>query len=314
MTDISSSDDAVSRRRLFAGAAAAAAGAGALGSVLPGASVAAGAPPLRAPELAALGTQSSTLTYLPLDGLEFFPDTTGKSRLVDPTSGVQITPATPGSYLNANMPLPVGSVIRQINVAYQGQPVVVVGVRSMTTNPQTPGTFVSQSLAAGGGPKTQTLELNQPSGGLQPITVVAGATYLLRFFLGVGDSIYGASVGYTPPTQTFLPFSGGAPRILDTRESGGKFAAGEERTVALGFPGVRGAVMNLAITETVGAGFVAVYPANISYPGNASINWSASNQNISNGVITSVDANAAIKVRAGANATHVVIDRIGWFV
>ena len=84
--------------------------------------------------------------------------------------------------------------------------------------------------------------------------------------------------------------------------------------MSLGIAGARTAVINLTITETVGSGFVAVFPANIEWPKNSSINWSASNQNIANGVITAVDGNGNIKIRGGSNPTHVVIDRIGFMI
>ena len=45
-----------------------------------------------------------------------------------------------------------------------------------------------------------------------------------------------------------------------------------------------------------------------------SINWTVAGQNIANGVITAMDPNGQIKIRGGVNKTHVVIDRIGWFI
>jgi len=122
------------------------------------------------------------------------------------------------------------------------------------------------------------------------------------------------TLGYTPPTQSFIPFSGAVPRVLDTRNTGGPLQPGEERVVDLGFPGARGAVLNLTVTNTVGGGFVAVFPANVAWPNNSSINWSSGNQNIANGVITALDSSGQIKIRGGASPTDVVIDRIGWLI
>jgi hypothetical protein len=74
-------------------------------------------------------------------------------------------------------------------------------------------------------------------------------------------------------------------------------------------------VLNLTVTETEGAGgFVAVFPANVAWPGNSSINWSGPDQNVANGVITAMDPSGRIKIRGGAASTQVVIDRIGWFI
>jgi hypothetical protein len=40
---------------------------------------------------------------------------------------------------------------------------------------------------------------------------------------------------------------------------------------------------NLAITNALGAGFVGIFPANSSWPGNASINWTSTGTTLSNG-------------------------------
>ena len=145
-----------------------------------------------------------------------------------------------------------------------------------------------------------------------PVTIEQDSTYTVSFFCGAGHSVFGCTVGYLPPTQGFVPFAG-TPRILDTR-GGTKLAPGEERTVDLGIPGARTAVINLTITRTVGAGYVAVFPADIAWPGNSSINWSGPDQNIANGVITKVDATGKIKIRGGDGSTDVIIDRIGYMI
>jgi hypothetical protein len=103
--------------------------------------------------------------------------------------------------------------------------------------------------------------------------------------------------------------------VLDTRNGSTKLAPGEERVVALGVPGLASAaVINLTVTGTEVAGFVAVFPANVSYPGNSSINWSATNQNLANGVITATDPTGKIKIRGGVNSTDVVIDVQGYLL
>jgi hypothetical protein len=105
-------------------------------------------------------------------------------------------------------------------------------------------------------------------------------------------------------------------RVLDTRVTGGKLNADEERVVTLdGVPGfARGAVINLTVTETEGAGFVAVFPANVGWPGTSSINWSAPDQNIANAVLTAVDDTSRIRIRGGVNRTQVVIDLVGYLL
>jgi hypothetical protein len=270
--------------------------------------------PYAAPPIDALGPTSPALTYIPLDALAFFTDQDSgiEGRYSDNTSGTGSI-QTP-RYISASLPLPVGSVIRQINIAYQGQPILEVLKRSMTT-PQTPTQLDQTSLAAGGGPKTQTLDLNGSTVLLAPIVIEAGSTYSLRFFLSAGASIYGVTIGYQAPTQAFVPFTGPDPRVLDTRVAGGKLLPTEERIINLGFPGARAAVFNLAVTDTdPPGGFVAAFRADVPWPGNASINWSGAGAILSNGVICQLDPSGAIKIRGGANPTHVVIDRIGFLI
>jgi hypothetical protein len=106
------------------------------------------------------------------------------------------------------------------------------------------------------------------------------------------------------------------PRVYNSRDGGQpKRGDGEERTVALA-PGIpaaaNAAVINLTVTETVAAGYVAVFPANVAWPGNSSINWSDPIQNIANTAITGIDPSSQIKIRGGANPTHVIIDVLGW--
>jgi hypothetical protein len=291
-----------SRRGLIG--AAAALGAGAVVALNASSTLAAPSP---AGQIEALGPVNAALTYLPIDALAFFTFSTAgnDNRIYQDLTGVQ--PATPATRIAATLPLPAGSVIRQLNIAYQSQPIIAITKRNMTT-PNPPSDLILQSLAAGGGPKTQTIDL------ATPIVIEQGSTYSVQFFCSAGDSVLGVTVGYLPPTQGFQAFVGAVPRILDTRDTGGKLAPNEERVVALGFPGARGAVLNVTVADTEGAGFVAVNAAGIPWPKNSSLNWDSPGQLLSNAVVTALDANGAITIRGGANRTNVIIDRIGWLL
>ena len=123
----------------------------------------------------------------------------------------------------------------------------------------------------------------------------------------------GVRYGYAPPPQAFVALTG-VPRY-DTRTGAGKLKPGEERIVNVGAPAAASAaVINLTVTETEAAGFVAAFRADIAWPGNSSINWSSPNQNIANGVICPVDATGSIKIRGGVAPTHVVIDSEGYLL
>jgi hypothetical protein len=305
-------------RRAFTGLGLAA-GATAAVVALPGVPALAGPPtvtPIAAGALQpdALGTANPALTYMTLDAFAFFNDSTtistppgtANQRIYQDATGVQ--PAAANARLSASLPIPSGSSIFQLNVAYQQQPIIEIWKRSMTA-PTPFGPAFQQSVPMGAGPSTATFDFSPP------IVVEPATTVAVRFFATAGSSVFGVTIGYTPPSQSFIPFTGAAPRVLDTRTMGGPLAANEERTIALGFPGARGAVLNLTVTETQGrGGFVAVFPANIAWPGNSSVNWFGPNQNIADGVITALDASGQIKIRGGVAPTQVVIDRIGWLI
>lgn len=253
----------------------------------------------------ALGAIKTNLTYLPLDAFAFSAGT--GTEYTDDTSGTGAS--SPPGVIGTSLSIPSGSVIRQLNIAYQNVPAVSIVKRPLAT-PQAPEqVLVPVVLAAGGGPKTQTIELDPG------VPIAAGSTYSLRFAVDAGYTIYGVTVGYEAPGRVFVPFSGPTPRVYDSRTiAAGKLAPNEERVVSLGFAGARHAVFNLTVDGTESAGFVAVFAANVTYAGTSSINWSATNQSIANSVITNLDSSGQIKIRGGANKTHVIIDMVGYLI
>jgi hypothetical protein len=306
--------DGMSRRSVLlglgavAGAAAAAGGlSGQARAASPVAGVAAGTA-AGVPE--ALSAPVPGLTYVALDAQQFWP-TVASQRIYQDTTGSQ---GSPGQRIWSGLSLPAGSTIHQINVGYQGQPILEINKRPLTQPfpALAPTPELQKTLTNGpGGPYSSSETL------ISPIVIAGDASYTVSFYLLAGSSVFGCSIGYLPPAQSFVPYAG-IPRVLDTRDPGpltGKLGPGEERVVELGIAGARSAVLNLTVTETsAGGGFVAVFPAGVTWPGNSSINWSAAGQNVANGVITPVDALGRITIRGGATATHVIIDRIGYMI
>lgn len=299
--------EAVSRRGLLTGIGVAA-GAGAILG-LPGAA-GAGAPPRTkaGDQTEILGVAKANLTYLPIDALGFDAFEPGKSAFLDALSGMNVSPA-PGS-LGASLPMPTGSVVRQINVSYFGVPAKLTVQRRGLVAPSTPEViFTTTGFVSGGGAKTVTFDLDPG------VPVAEASTYSLRLELPAGASVHGVTLGYEPVAQTFIPFSGAVPRIYDSRDGAGKLDPNQERTIPLGFPGARSAVINLTVDGTEGAGgFVSAFRADIAWPGSSSINWSAAGQILANTTVVAMDAAGQIKIRGGAARTHVVIDRIGWLI
>jgi hypothetical protein len=313
MSEIQSDREGVSRRSVLLGLGAAAGAAAAVSALPAKASAAPSVLPAWSPAVPeALGAPISGLTYIGLDAQAFFPS--NPQGRVGSDIDLTGTKGPPGERVWANLPIPAGSTVYQMNVGYIGEPIAEISKRpiAQVTQGKIPEQVFQKTLPSSGGPPLTQTENLAP-----PVVLDRESTYTVSFYLLAGSAVFGCSIGYLPPTQSFVPFSGGDPRVLDTRLPGpltGKLGAGQEKVVSLGFAGARTAVINLTITETVGAGFVAVFPANIAWPGSSSINWSASNQNIANGVITAVDGNGNIKIRGGSNPTHVVIDRIGFMI
>lgn len=314
MDNDNDNDIGVSRRNLLAGLGAVAAGAGAL--ALP-TNASAGAPPVTAvyqhPEV--LDAALPGLTYLPIDGFDFHPNTNYSAAVRYANDNDGVGNAT-GGELSVSLPLPVGSVIRQINIGYRGSPILNIFQRQLDkplggTRPTIAQTN-TLALNNAGGYGNQTVNL------AAPVTIVANSTYSLRFYVSPGSSIFGVTIGYTPPASSFVPFTGANPRLYDSRppSADGKLTPGEDRVVSLGAVGARTAIFNLTVTGTEGAGgYIGAYSAALpAWPGNSSINWFGTGQNLANGVICAVDGSGRIKLHGGDARTHVIVDIIGYFI
>jgi hypothetical protein len=292
-----SSDHAISRRSLIGTAA-----------VVGGASLLVASPHSTANALAPtaeplLSAPVDGLTYLGLDAFAFDVATVNPTdyRLYQELTGMQPQPASNNIY--ASLPVPIGSVIKQINVSYQGSPSVAVVRRDLTTGAFTDLTMVT-GLPAVGGVTTATLTVTGE--------LTQGATYGVRVFCSAGDSILGMTLGYIPPAQAFVPFIGATPRALDTR-TGARLAAGAEVVVDLStfvIPTARSVVLNVTAVQVAGRGFLSVYRDGIPFPGTSSVNYTTAGQTVANGVITAM-TDSKIKVRAGDVSTHLLIDVIG---
>jgi hypothetical protein len=260
---------------------------------------------------AALPTLTPGVSYLVLDAFAFFPgDPATDHRTI--TSELGAT-TTAGLRLDASLSIPVGSVLMEVLTCYR------------TPSPASgPATIIFKKPLDGSvGSIVASSTLLEGSGPLNSSTVLAelfdgSASYSIQFFVGFSEPtavLDAVRVGYVPGPQSFVPIEP-VVRVLDTRLTDGKLNPNEERFVLLrGVPGfARAAVMNLTVTGTEAAGYVAVFAADKAWPGNSSINWFGDDQNLANSVVTAVDANGQIKIRGGVNRAHVVIDVQGYFV
>jgi hypothetical protein len=271
-----------------------------------------------APSTQSLGAALTPgLEYLILDPTAFFPFDSGDGRLVNASTGASLLVA-PGGLL-APIEVPIGSVLKEVVFAY-GSPAGAPRL-AIWKKPLTSGYAVIPPFDPAGGtllpPGAAVLTANFAV----DETVDGTATYMLLYntLTATNEFVAGALIGYEPPPEppqdpAFVPISP-VHRVLDTRITGGKLQPNEERVVPLGVPALAtAAVANLTVTETEVAGFVAVFPADVAWPGNSSINWSETGQNLANGIITATDAAGAVKIRGGVNPTHVVIDVQGYLL
>jgi hypothetical protein len=136
-----------------------------------------------------------------------------------------------------------------------------------------------------------------------------------------------AQVG-APPGMVFHPIN--PYRAVDTRRQGeaGRLVSGftvqhalwtDENGVAK-IPETSGAVTyNLTATQTVGNGFLAIFPGNTTWGGISSINWTVSNADIANGGTVGLGpaqltGPGSVHVHAGGFAsTFFVIDVTGYY-
>jgi IPT/TIG domain len=108
-------------------------------------------------------------------------------------------------------------------------------------------------------------------------------------------------------------------RILDTRLSGGKLAAGESRTLQVtgiaGVPvsGVSAVVLNVTVTETTAGGYLTVSPTGTSRPTVSNLNWSAG-ATIPNAVTVKVGTGGQVDLfQSGPGTAQVVVDVAGYY-
>src|SRR5262249_4225240 len=145
------------------------------------------------------------------------------------------------------------------------------------------------------------------------VVLAPNATYLVSAFLTPGASILGVRVGYRPPVQSFIPFSGGSPRILDTRQGGGKLQVNVTRAVPTGFAGASSAVFNLNVEGGSGPGSVACFAAGGGVSTVPSVRYTT-NEVTENLVICPLNSAGVFALRASGAATHAFVDLIGFLI
>ncbi|MGE0878433.1 MAG: hypothetical protein AB7L13_05275 [Acidimicrobiia bacterium] len=305
-------------RRALLGSAGAGAGAFSLGLLSTRAGATTGSAVMReragAADVEVATALQAGVKYLLASGHDMLPlDSTQAWTTLD---GHFTFTGTSSGYVKIPFDLPVGAVLKEIELygtRSAGTGTAALEIWTSTVNTGAVAKTESTTLTSNTGPFTLTLALDRAVTETSKPTVFVS----LDATSATETQLWGARLGMQPPSA-FVASTLSNPRVYDSRTNGaGKLAANEERTVSLGLPaGVTTAVFNLTITETEGfGGYVAVFAANLAtWPGNSSINWQAPDQNVANLVVTAISPDGKVKVRGGANKTHVVIDVLGYIM
>jgi hypothetical protein len=138
-------------------------------------------------------------------------------------------------------------------------------------------------------------------------------------FVRVGQAGFGPLLVLSPPIRLYDSRTlhiGGTTR-------NGPISGGQDRPISIGIDNndqvielpaadVRAAMINLTITETVGAGYLAVgNPGPDGVPTTSNINWSASSQTLANlAVVTLFEGNLTV-FAGGGGSTQFIVDLMG---
>jgi hypothetical protein len=251
------------------------------------------------------------------------------------TSGLY-RPLTPSRLLDTRTSASLGpqqtagvTVLNRGGVPATGVSAVVLNVTA--TNPTT-GTYLTVFPAGGAIPTTSS------------VNVVAGQTVPNRVIVGVGvngqvnvtnaagvvDVLVDVSGWFTDasdPSANGGRFNGVGPaRIIDTRSGAGgvpraPVRAGSPLTAQVaglgGVPAMSAAVppravlVNVTVTNTSAASYLAVYPSDAFTPGSSDLNWPAGGT-VGNLVLARLGPDGRITLLNGAGSADVIVDVFGW--
>jgi len=103
----------------------------------------------------------------------------------------------------------------------------------------------------------------------------------------------------------------GTTRVVDLSTGVNSLAASVAAVPAT----ARAAVVTVTVTQTVGGGFVTAFSnALTTVPATSTVNWTAPNTDVAATTTVAVDGAGMIKVFAGQNSTHVIVDVIGYYL
>ena len=235
-------------------------------------------------------------------------------------------PLQPGVPVVVDVQAPAGAVA----VAYNVTLVDTVGTGHVAVGPagaDLSGTSTANWFATGQRWANAYVSALDEQGRLQlvargaPVQAIVDVT---GFYLADGQVAATAGSGGGDDGSVVLPaaaadalFHPVAPRrAYDSRGIDGPISSGQERTIDLApwVPaGATAVAYTLTVTDTVGAGHLAVGVPGAGEPGTSIINWFASGQNVANSATGAVSGSRSISVFGGGGPTEFVIDVLGYF-
>lgn len=140
----------------------------------------------------------------------------------------------------------------------------------------------------------------------------------------VGPATAGALYPITPtrvydsrsPAPAPGTLSGGASRVISVAD-GRSLDTGAVTVANLVPVGATAVVFNLTVTDTVGAGFLAITPGSATGYSASTINWTTSGTTVANASVVGVDGSRQVKVFGGGGggaSTHFIIDISGYYL
>jgi hypothetical protein len=124
-------------------------------------------------------------------------------------------------------------------------------------------------------------------------------------------TLVAAAPAHAVTYSQYAPWPGGPIRIHDSRNSQfGPHTAGFRRKISGSLLNGQMAVcINITVTQTVGNGWLAVYPGNASFNGTSNINWFMNGMTIANNAFVGLDpADNGFWVHTLSGSAHVIID------
>ena len=132
-----------------------------------------------------------------------------------------------------------------------------------------------------------------------------------------GPATAGALHALSPPVRIYDSRPGLAPVSVGPKTP---MVTPQDRMIAVNAnnsavpSGATAVLVNVAVTDTTGTGFLGLFPVGSPWPGTANVNWDHPNATVSNLAMTAVDADASFTVHAGGNGQlHIVVDLLAYY-